>query len=234
MKVARTSPGILALAVLLLAFGAAPSRAIAAPKRPDAAPRTRQTSRPDAWLKVCGWGDTCNHAPPHRYFGDDIYNTSGSRQTVLSGLEEGNDIRFWLRMENDGGSDDTFHVKGCPGNTGFVLRAVLVGAFTQSTNAANVTRPFKRGTAHFDLQADNANSVVLTIDLWARTTTMGATYQCPITIWSSAQPSLKDTVVAKMVTCRNCVTRYPELLRSCAAVVEVASHATDGAGSRRR
>ena len=205
MKAARTSVVFLASAMLLLALGAAPSRAIAAPKRPDAASQTRQTSRPDAWLKVCGWGDTCNHAPPHRYFGDNIYNASGARQTVQSGLEEGNDIRFWLRMENDGGSDDTLYVKGCPGNTGFVLRAVLVGAFTQSTNAQNVTRPFKRGTAHFDLQANDADSVVLTVDLWARTHTMGATYTCPITIWSSAQPTLKDTVVAKMVTCyRNC------------------------------
>jgi hypothetical protein len=121
-------------------------------------------------------------------------------------VEEANDLRFWMRMENDGGSDDTFYVKGCQGNSGFVLRAVLVGAFTQSTNAANVTRPFKRGTAHFDLYANDANSVVLTIDLWARTPTAGARYTCSITIWSSAQPSMKDTVVAKMVTCyRNCV-----------------------------
>ena len=207
MKAARTSPGILALAVLFLAaLGVAPSHAIAAPKRPDAVSQTRQASRPDAWLKLCGWGDTCAHSPPHRYFGDNVYNTSGARQTVSSGVEEANDIRFWLRMENDGGSDDMLYVKGCTGNTAFVLRAVLVGAFTQSTNAENVTRPFKRGTAHFDLQANDANSVVLTVDLWARTPTMGVTYKCPITIWSSAQPTLKDTVVAKMVTCyRNCV-----------------------------
>ena len=70
-----------------------------------------------------------------------------------------------------------------------------------------MTRPFKRGTAHFDLHANDADSVVLTVDLWARTHTMGATYKCPITICSSAQPTLKDTVVAKMVTCyRNCVS----------------------------
>ena len=206
MKVARTSLGILVLSVLLLAIEAVPSLAGVEPNRADAALTARQTSRPDAWLKICGAGDTCNHAPPHRYFGDNVYNTSGARQTVSSGVEEANDLRFWMRMENDGGSDDTFYVKGCQGNSGFVLRAVLVGAFTQSTNAENVTRPFKRGTAHFDLQANDANSVVLTIDLWARTPTAGARYTCPITIWSSAQPSLKDTVVAKMVTCyRNCV-----------------------------
>jgi hypothetical protein len=206
MKTARTSPGILVGAVLLLTVVAAPAHAIGTSTRSDAASHTRQASRPDAWLKICGAGDTCNHAPPHRYFGDNVYNTSGARQTVSSGVEEANDLRFWLRMENDGGSDDTIYVKGCTGNTAFVLRAVLVGAFTQSTNAENVTRPFKRGTAHFDLQANDADSVVLTIDLWARTPTAGARYTCSITIWSSAQPSMKDTVVAKMVTCyRNCV-----------------------------
>ena len=163
-------------------------------------------SRPDAWLKLCGWGDTCSHAPPHRYFGNGIYNTSGARQTVSSGLEEGNDIRFWLRMENDGSSDDTIFVRGCRGNSAFVLRAVLVGAYTQSTYAENVTLAFKRGTAHFDLQANAGNSVVLTVDLWARTPTFGTRYSCPITIWSAGQPSVSDTVVAKLVTCyRNCL-----------------------------
>lgn len=206
MRAARTAPAVVLVLAVLLASGAAPSRAIGEPERPDVSPMTRQTYRPDAWLKLCGWGDTCNHAPPHRYFGNGIYNTSGSRQTVSSGLEEGNDIRFWLRMENDGGSDDTLYVRGCRGNSGFVLRAVLVGAYTQSTNAQNVTRAFKRGTAHFDLRANDANNVVLTVDLWARTTTQGAKYICPITIWSSAQPRIKDTVVAKLVTCyRNCL-----------------------------
>ncbi len=192
----RSFARLFATTILLTSIIAAPSFARAG----------QEQVRPDAWLKLCGWGDTCNQAPPHRYFGNDIYNASGARQTVSSGLEEGNDIRFWLRLENDGSSDDTLYVKGCRGNTGFVLRAVLVGAFTQSTNADNVTRPFKRGTAHFDLQANDANSVVLTVDLWARTITAGARYRCPITIWSSTQPSIKDTVVAKLVTCyRNCL-----------------------------
>ena len=206
MKTTRRSLGVLLSAMLLLSIGAVPSRAIAEPKRPDAAPKTRQSYRPDAWLKLCGWGDTCNSTPPHRYFGNDIYNASGSRQTVSSGMEEGNDIRFWLRLENDGASDDTLYVRGCRGNSAFVLRAVLVGAYTQSTNAENVTQPFKRGTAHFDLQANDANSVVLTVDLWARTSTFGTRYTCEITVWSSAHPSLKDKVVAKLVTCyRNCL-----------------------------
>jgi hypothetical protein len=201
MRVSRAALGLVVTALLL-----APVQAIASPSG-----AARQPYRPDAWLKLCGWGDTCAHAPPHRYVGNGVYNGSGSGQTVTTGMEEGNDVRFWLRLENDGSSDDTVYVQGCRGVRGFMLRAVLVGAFTQSTNAVNVTGPFKHGTAHFDLQANDANSVTLTVDLWARTTTAGARYTCPMTIWSAAQPKVKDKVVAKMFTCiRNCLR--PDLL----------------------
>ena len=99
-------------------------------------------------------------------------------------------------------------------SAGFVLRAVLVGAYTQSTYAENVTLAFKRGTAHFDLLANDGNSVVLTVDLWARTPTFGARYSCPITIRSAVQPSVSDTVVAKLVTCyRNCLRLQTSLRR---------------------
>ena len=170
----------------------------------EAAPR--QSYRPDAWLRLCGWGDTCVHATHHRYFGNGIYNRSGAGQTVSTGMEEGNDVRFWLRLENDGSTDDTIFVKGCHGVGGFLVRAVLVGAYTQSTNAENVTRAFEQGTAHFDLRANDTSSVVLTVDLWARTTTAGASYTCPMLTWSAAQPTVRDKVVATMFTCLfNCL-----------------------------
>ena len=196
MKISRVRIGLVVPLLLV------PIRAGASPDLASG----RQSYRPDAWLKLCGWGDTCSHAPPHRYVGNGIYDGSGAGQTVSTGMEEGNDVRFWLRLENDGSSDDTIYVKGCHGVSGFVLRAVLVGAYTQSTNAQNVTESFERGTAHFDLQANDANAVVLTVDLWARTTTAGARYTCPMTIWSAAQPTVKDKVIAKMFTCiRNCL-----------------------------
>jgi hypothetical protein len=158
--------------------------------------------RPDAWIKLCGAGDTCRNAPPHHYRGQDVYNHTGASQTVPAGVEEENDIRFWILFQNDGSLGDTFTVQGCRGNRGFVIRAVLVGAHTQSENATNITAAFKQGTAHFTFLPTGAgDDVVITLDVWARATTAGVGYTCPITVSSEAQPSIKDTVVAEMHTC---------------------------------
>lgn len=158
--------------------------------------------RPDAWIKLCGAGDTCRNAPPHHYRGQDVYNHTGASQTVSSGVEEENDIRFWILFQNDGSLGDTFTVQGCRGNSGFVIRAVLVGAHTQSENATNITAGFKRGTAHFTFQpTGGGDDVVITLDVWARATTAGVGYTCPITVSSGTQPTVRDTVVAEMHTC---------------------------------
>jgi hypothetical protein len=139
-------------------------------------------------------------------------------QTVPAGVEEENDIRFWILFQNDGSLGDTFSVQGCRGNGGFVIRAVLVGAHTQSENATNITAAFKRGTAHFTfLPAGGGDDVVITLDVWARTTTAGVGYTCPITVSSGAQPSISDTVVAQMHTCYaplNCARAEVRRVRS--------------------
>jgi hypothetical protein len=174
--------------------------------------------RPDAWIKLCGAGDTCRNAPPHRYRGQDVHNHTGASQTVPAGVEEQNDIRFWILFQNDGSLGDTFYVQGCRGNGGFVVRAVLVGAHTQSENATNITSAFKRGTAHFTFQpTGGGDDVVITLDVWARTTTAGVGYTCPITVSSGAQPSIRDTVVAQMHTCLaplNCARATVRRVRS--------------------
>src|SRR5882762_7402309 len=92
-SVHRRARGSAAIAMLLLFFsigGEAPAGA-----------RT-PAYRPDAWIKLCGTGDTCRHAPPHHYRGQDVYNHTGASQTANSGVEEENDIRFWILFQNDG------------------------------------------------------------------------------------------------------------------------------------
>ena len=184
------------------------------------APASAQTPsyRPDAWIKLCGAGDTCRNAPPHHYRGQDVYNHTGARQTVPARVEEENDIRFWILFQNDGSLGDTFYVQGCRGNSGFVIRAVLVGAHMQSENATNITAAFKRGTAHFTfLPTGGRDDVVITLDVWARTTTAGVGYTCPITVSSGAEPSISDTVVANMRTCYaplNCARATMRRVRS--------------------
>jgi hypothetical protein len=160
-----------------------------------------RSHRPDAWIKWCGSGDTCEHAPPHPYRGEGVFNTSGRSQTVSAGLEEGNDIRFWIMIENDGVQGDTFRVKGCSGNPSFSIRAVNIGALRRSQYAPIITKPFEHGTARFSFPpAATSHDVVITLDIWEHTPIQGLRYTCPITVSSVSQPTAKDTVVAKMVT----------------------------------
>jgi hypothetical protein len=157
--------------------------------------------RPDAWIKLCGWGDTCEHAPPHSWRGDDVYNADGAHQTVNVGMEEGNDVRFWILLQNDGALADTLQVKGCGGNASYVVRVVNVGWLRQASWAPIITKPWKRGTASFDVPATGTpDNVAITLDIWAKTSTPNVRYTCRVVVTSAGDASVKDTLVAKMVT----------------------------------
>ena len=157
--------------------------------------------RPDAWIKWCGSGDNCINAPPHKYRGEDVFNTSGLHQTYPAGVEEGNDIRFWIAFENDGALADTFYVKGCSGNSSFFIRAVNIGRLNRSSDEPLITGKFKKGTAKFSFPPGTTkHNVFITLDIWVKTAVFGARYTCPITVSSAGKPTARDRVVAKMVT----------------------------------
>jgi hypothetical protein len=159
--------------------------------------------RPDAWIKLCGLSTGCTIDPlPHPWRGDDIYNSSGSRQKIAVRLDDGEDVRFWLTLQNDAAQDDTFVVDGCRGNNLFVIIAVKVG-FLKRPNwrPPDITQGFKNGTATFDFPpSSEGKRVPLTLAFIAPTTAEGVTYRCPITIRSQSDPSVSDTVVAIMTT----------------------------------
>ena len=168
---------------------------------PAQAVTTPPPYQPDAWIKLCGWGDTCEHAPPHVFHGNDVYNTTGRRQTASVAMEEGTDVRFWILLQNDGALGDTFTVKGCAGNGSWVVRVVNVGWFKKASWAPIITGAWKRGTQRFAFPATGTrHNVALTLDIWAKTSVMGARYTCRMTVTSAGDPTVKDTLVAKMVT----------------------------------
>jgi hypothetical protein len=160
--------------------------------------------RPDAWIKLCGLstGCTVGPPPPHPWHGNHVYNTTGARQKVAVRMEDGEGVRFWLRLENDGAVADTVRIKGCKGTPRFVINAVLVGwAKRPDWRLRNITAAFKAGTATFKLPpASTGTFRRLTVNIVAPTTAEGITYACPITIISKGDTSLKDTVVGKMTT----------------------------------
>jgi hypothetical protein len=165
--------------------------------------RFAQSYRPDGWIKLCGLSTGCTiDPPPHPWLGDDRYNKTGWKQRLAVLMEDGEGVRFWLTLQNDGAKADTLYVQGCKGTPDFVINAVLVGLYKRPTwRAKNITKQFKRGTAKFSFPPASAGKKVhLTLNIIAETHKEGISYKCPVTISSAARPALQDTVSAKMTT----------------------------------
>jgi hypothetical protein len=193
------------LRALLLVALCAPALALPAASAAGDHSRHRATTtaqyQPDEWIKLCGLstGCTVGPPPPHPWHGNGIYNTSGSNQTIRVRMEDGEGVRFWIMLQNDGASSDTFTVLGCKGGPRFVINAVLVGMYKRPLwGPRHITKQFKDGTAKFTLAA--GSQVALTLNIVAPTAVEGITYHCPVTIASSGDPTLKDTVVGVITT----------------------------------
>jgi hypothetical protein len=162
-----------------------------------------RTYRPDAWIKLCGLSTGCTIDPlPHPWHGNDVYNTTGRKQKIAVRMEDGEDVRFWILLQNDGAEDDTIVVQGCQGTRQFVVNKVLLGKHKRpEAGTTDVARRFKNGTLSFDFPpASERKHRVFTLSMIAPTTAEGVSYTCRITIHSQHAPTLKDTVVAKMTT----------------------------------
>lgn len=160
--------------------------------------------RPDAWIKLCGLSTGCTiNPPPHPWHGNNIYNSTAKKQTVSVRMEDGEGVRFWLILENDGvGRNDVIHVDGCRGTPRFVVNAVVAGFQKRPRfGPAIYTTEFKNGTLKFRFPASKPNKQVkLTVNIVAPTTAEGVTYRCPITISSGHQPAVADTIAGRMTT----------------------------------
>jgi hypothetical protein len=159
--------------------------------------------RPDAWIKLCGLSTGCTiHPLPHPWRGNDVYNTTGSGQSLDIRMEEGEGVRYWIRLQNDGTLGDTIVVQGCQGNNRFKVNRVVLGRVKRpDAGATKVTNKFLAGTLKFAFPPASENKkVFFTLNIIARTTKQGVSYRCPITIHSAADPTIKDTVAATMTT----------------------------------
>jgi hypothetical protein len=159
--------------------------------------------RPDAWIKLCGLSTGCTIDPlPHPWHGNNVYNTTGRRQTVAVRMEDGEGVRFWILLQNDGALADTIVVQGCQGNRRFVVNKVLLGKQKRpKAGTTDITRAFKNGTAAFSFPPSSEHKhKVFTLNMIAPTTAEGVSYRCRITVHSKADPTVTDTVVAKMTT----------------------------------
>jgi hypothetical protein len=185
------------ISMLVLAAISASTLAVAGPAS------ATSDQRPDAWIKLCGLSTGCTlHPLPHPWRGDNVYNTTASGQSLDIKIEEGEGVRYWITLQNDGALGDTLVVQGCKGNSHFKVNRVVLGEVKRPSAAATkVTSQFLDGTLSFDLAAASPTSkAVITLNMIATTTKQGVSYRCPITVHSAADPTLKDTIAATMTT----------------------------------
>jgi hypothetical protein len=157
--------------------------------------------RPDGWIKLCGQSTGCTiNPPPHPWHGNNIYNTTGRRQTIRQSIDNGEGVRYFILVENDGAAGDTVTVQGCRGNRYFIVNKVLLGKQKRPNwRATDLTRRFKNGTLSFTIGPSSQNEhKVFTLNIVTSDAAVGVSYRCNITMVSQGDPSSTDTLVAKM------------------------------------
>ena len=184
----RTFLTVLALAALMSAV--IPAATATAGDRPY---------QPDAWIKLCGQSLGCTIDPlPHPWRGKDVYNTTGRRQTEVDDINEGEGIRYWITIQNDGTERDTYSVDGCRGTPTFEVNRVLLGKHKrQDPGAEDLTRRYKAGTLEFTLEPGAKK--VFTLNVITHTN-KGVTYECRTLFTSQNDGARRDAVVARMTT----------------------------------
>lgn len=183
---------------LLIAIVAALAVAV-----PSAAPRPAAAAtppyRPDGWIKLCGLSLGCViDPPPHPWRGKDVYNWTGRRQTVKVDINDGEGVRFWIAIQNDGAEPDTIHIQGCSGTKVFRVNRVKLGRLKrQDPSAEDLTRRYLRGTLRFTLAA--GERVIFTLNIITGPVE-GKRYRCRTELTSQGDPEARDVVVAAMTT----------------------------------
>jgi hypothetical protein len=84
--------------------------------------------------------------PPHPWKGKDVFNRTGRRQTLSDDIDEGEGIRYWIAIQNDGTKADTIDVDGCPGNATFEINRVLLGKHKRQDPAPRTSPAATSGT----------------------------------------------------------------------------------------
>ena len=126
------------------------------------------------------------------YSGDDVYNSTGNGQTVLTKTKRGRLATFQLKVQNDGTGSDDVTVDGCASSKGFVV--------TYANGVNDVTADVTAGTyAVTGLAPGQEETLTMSIKV-ARSVLIGKIKGCPVSTTSQTSPTEEDVVLAKVKT----------------------------------
>ena len=126
------------------------------------------------------------------YSGDDVYNSTGNGQTVLTKTKRGRLATFELKVQNDGTGSDAIMVDGCASSRGFVV--------SYSDGVSDITAPVTAGTYVVgELAPGQEETLAMSIKV-ARSVPIGKIKGCPVATTSQTSPTEADVVLAKVKT----------------------------------
>lgn len=82
--------------------------------------------QPDGLIKASG---------DSSYLGNNVYNTTGTKQTRSVSAARKTKKTFYVRVQNDGNVSNTFRARGCGSSTGYSVRYYLGSSSTSLTSA---------------------------------------------------------------------------------------------------
>jgi alpha-tubulin suppressor-like RCC1 family protein len=132
--------------------------------------------RPDAHIRV----------RKATFVGNDLYNTTGAQQRRSAKVRPGKSVRFTVRLQNDGDTPDTLRVTGPKGTRAF--RVVYRSGTTI------ITKKVRAGTWSTGSLAPGATRSITVTVTPTRKAKKGATITRAVSVRSSAQPAIRDTV----------------------------------------
>ena len=126
------------------------------------------------------------------YSGDDVYNSTGNGQTVLTKTRRGRLATFQVKVQNDGTGSDALTVDGCASSRGFVV--------TYANGVNDVTADVTGGTYTVaGLAPGQERTLTMSIKV-ARSVSIGKIKGCPVSTTSQMSPTEEDVVLAKVKT----------------------------------
>jgi hypothetical protein len=139
-----------------------------------------QDHRPDGKIRL---------SSSSTYRGNDVYNTTGTGQTVSATVAPGHSKTYYVQEQNDGTMTDSFTLKG-PGSTS----RVVVHYFAGTTNITSAVKAGTYSTGNIAPGAAKTYRIVLK----ARSSAPKSTFSALVTATSQQFSSKKDAVKAKL------------------------------------
>jgi uncharacterized delta-60 repeat protein len=144
---------------------------------------TRSDQRPDGLISL---------RPKSGYVGNNIYNTTGKRQTKSTTQQRGKKRVFYVRIQNDGQETNMFQAKGSKNPSGAIVK------FFRGTGSQNITKKMQ-SAGGFEVTLEPGKFQLIRLEITIRSSAViGSRKQASVTgIW--AGDSIRKDLVKAVV-----------------------------------